>query len=251
MKKIRSAAEEKGYAIVKKITDADNADESFMILQGDQAVKAISFALSNIQSYAKRAPRRSGDIVALLEDTSDEAKKTIEAMSNVFMSKSTKIVPCSKVSKDGSSAVLDIATVSNRVLDASLLPSDLSEDSQTIGCTETSYAKKEYPRTSICLDDVKYRVAIHILHCCLERGARPQPKGKGALERITASHLCQNSRCINPKHLDWQTLRDNQDRCGCYGYVMLQKGNKFKFVPTLKCTHKERCMNFFRVIIKD
>ena len=162
-----------------------------------------------------------------------------------------RLLTCSNTS-DGS-LVLDIASIVNRKLDMSLLPRNLSPFAQSLGCTETTFAGDAYPKTTMTIDNVIYRdVRLHQLKCRIENGPRPQSKGSKKVSSMpTASHICQNAKCINSKHLRWESLRYNQGRCGCFGYVMLKKGNLFKFVESKKCKHKERCNNFFRVTLKD
>ena len=187
----------------------------------------------------------------LLGDSSEKADAIIKAMNNKI--DPARLVTCSNLS-DGSTPVLDISSIVDQILDMSRLPPNLSPFSQTLGCTETTFAGTAYPRTDITIDNVPYHVKLHQLKCRLENGARPKSIGekKGIRGHMaTASHICQNAKCINGKHLRWESLRDNMGRCGCFGYVMLKKGNLFKFVESEKCRHKVRCNNFIRVTLKD
>mmetsp|Transcript_4765 Transcript_4765/g.10020 ORF Transcript_4765/g.10020 Transcript_4765/m.10020 type:complete len:410 (-) Transcript_4765:123-1352(-) len=54
----------------------------------------------------------------------------------------------------------------------------------------------------------------------------------------TASHICQNARCVNPKHLCWETMSYNLSRRFCYGYAKCDN----KVGPNVSCVHDPRCM---------
>jgi len=224
-----------------------------MILPFDQACEAIHHALGTILTKSKGKVNgkqhqiTKGDFAALIEDDSSEANTTRDAL---FKNISQKmLVLPSKTSSTGSLAITEITP--NVEMDVSCLPSDLGEDAQSLGCIETSYKKNVYPQASLTMDGTSFSGFLHQLACCVECGPRSQPISKEKWAEITASHICQNAKCINPKHLRWETMRDNWNRQGCYGYVMLKKGSKFKFVQTTRCTHKVRCMNFFQVNIED
>jgi hypothetical protein len=225
--------------------------EAFMILPFDQAFEAIHRTLGTILSKSKGKVNRQqqqitkGDFAALIEDDSSEANTTRDAL---FKNISQNVLhPTPKTTSTGS-----ITTITpNAEMDVSCLPSDLTEDAQSLGCIETSWLHP-YPRGTLTMDGTLwYNVPLHQLACCVECGPRSQPISKEKWDEISASHICQNAKCVNPKHLRWETMRDNWNRRGCYGYVMLKKGSKFKFVQTTRCTHKVRCMNFFQVNIED
>ena len=234
---------------MERITDADNTDvDEYIILNEDKAAQAIFLVyVSQVSSakHYKAMQNRKGNFCELLDDASDKTEAIIKAMDSSIDQSKIVTHSNSKTSNDGSLVITEIAPHVNKVMDKSCLPSDLREDTTTLGCTETSYSKgAAYPKTHMTIDNVHYcDLRLHALRCRVENGARP----KG----FTASHMCQNSKCINSKHLRWETLRDNLKRKGCYGYVMLEKGDKFKFVKSTKCTHKERCNNFFRVNVED
>eukprot|EP00984_Skeletonema_dohrnii_P003892 scaffold1339_cov129-Skeletonema_dohrnii-CCMP3373.AAC.3 len=221
--------------------------EAFMILPFDQACDAILRALGNSYSLGKSKRKvegqnqlTKGDVAALIEDDSSEANTTRDALYKNISQK--MLLPPSKTSSTGSLAITAITP--NVEMDVSCLPSDLGEDVQSLGCIETSYQTNFYPRVKMTMDGTLWKhVPLHQLACCVECGPRSQPISKEKWAEITASHICQNARCINPKHLRWETMRDNWNRQGCYGYVMLKKGSKFKFVQTTRCTRTQGAMH--------
>ena len=74
------------------------------------------------------------------------------------------------------------------------------------------------------------KVYLHAAACAALRGRRKRGD--------TASHLCQNDHCINQNHLFWESLRVNDSRKTCYGFVLVG-GKRI----TSRCNHNPPCLN--------
>ena len=188
-----AAAKAKQYSLAskfaKRATDSDDTD-SVIIVEGDDAAQAIFAALSSATYNGNRISsnpneKRYASFSDLLEDSSEKADATIKAMNNKI--DPARLLTCSN-SSDGSLAVLDIASIVNKKLDMSSLPSNLSPFSQTLGCTETTFAGTAYPNTQMSIDNLPYHVKLHQLKCRLENGARP--KSIGEKKGVTSVQIC-------------------------------------------------------------
>lgn len=60
--------------------------------------------------------------------------------------------------------------------------------------------------------------------------------GSGA-DKVQASHLCGNRKCIQEGHVIWESAQANNNRKGCLAYLELTSG---KLVPC--CEHKPVCI---------
>ena len=127
-----------------------------------------------------------------------------------------------------------------------------SPDAQDMGCIETSYeyinSRSGYRHKSYNTDQGSAPgIYLHIAACVSKHGPKPAPKSKSAGDAYTASHVCQNDRCINREHICWETLGDNLSRRQCVGYCRFVKGDESVLVKINECNHKPRCMNFVTV----
>ena len=57
-------------------------------------------------------------------------------------------------------------------------------------------------------------------------------------ERVQASHLCGNRKCIREGHVIWESAQGNNERKGCLAYLELENG---KLVPI--CEHRPVCIH--------
>lgn len=79
--------------------------------------------------------------------------------------------------------------------------------------------------------------SLHIAACTAHNGV-VITDSTNFKEIRTASHICQNAKCINPEHLRWETMDYNNSRRFCYGYA--KYGNKVG--PNASCVHNPPCM---------
>ena len=117
---------------------------------------------------------------------------------------------------------------------------DYKPKDESIGGYTTKAYKTESHGT---IDGIK----LHQAACISEHGPKPPPKSSAYEDQYTASHICQNSYCVNPKHLCWETFKDNLSRKGCFGYCRFVKSGQSKLVELNECTHNCRCKNFITV----
>lgn len=61
--------------------------------------------------------------------------------------------------------------------------------------------------------------------------------GRLGPDKVQASHLCGNRKCIEKGHVIWETSQANNDRKGCLAYLQLASG---KLVPI--CQHEPVCI---------
>mmetsp|Transcript_28235 Transcript_28235/g.40347 ORF Transcript_28235/g.40347 Transcript_28235/m.40347 type:complete len:376 (+) Transcript_28235:17-1144(+) len=86
------------------------------------------------------------------------------------------------------------------------------------------------------------QVYLHIVACTAKHGvAINSSSDRSGIQ--TASHICHNDRCIKPGHLCWETMVDNLDRIGCYGYS--KHGDKIG--KSDLCQHSPRCLTIWPV----
>lgn len=57
-------------------------------------------------------------------------------------------------------------------------------------------------------------------------------------KRSTASHLCDNTRCVRASHLVWESYKDNHARKGCAGEVVCHCCD----TPVRVCRHDPPCL---------
>ena len=101
-------------------------------------------------------------------------------------------------------------------------------------CHEISDSTQtSYPKTSRSGRTIE----LHIAACTAGNGvAITDPSNVATM--LTASHICQNSRCINKEHLRWETMLYNLSRIGCYGYA--NHGSHIE--ESDDCQHNPKCM---------
>lgn len=117
-----------------------------------------------------------------------------------------------------------------------------SEAAREMGCHEVAHPDTEesmrYPNTKRADRTVYYHQAA----CVITHGNKEIVVSQSAMDQFTASHICGNDHCVNPEHIDWETLRENQKRIGCYGYVRDSDGNKYECEDCMKKHGGRRCL---------
>ena len=117
---------------------------------------------------------------------------------------------------------------------------DYTPSGQTGGYTSKGYMTESHG----CVSGIK----LHVAATVSAHGPKPSPKSSAPGDEYTASHICQNSYCVNPDHLCWETLNDNWSRNGCVGYCpFVKSGGKSVLVEVDQCKHACRCKNFVTV----
>eukprot|EP00984_Skeletonema_dohrnii_P003891 scaffold1339_cov129-Skeletonema_dohrnii-CCMP3373.AAC.2 len=116
-----------------------------------------------------------------------------------------------------------------------LKPKESLEDNAAHwGCHEVIDSKQT---AYFCTTKKEIRILLHIAACTAHNGV-VITDDTDFKEMRTASHICQNAKCINPEHLCWETMSYNISRKFCYGYAKC--GNEFG--PNVSCKHNPRCM---------
>ncbi len=98
----------------------------------------------------------------------------------------------------------------------------------------------KYPIEKRMTNDGRKSVLLHVAACTAQNGVAVNGGSSSYSNFATmmsASHICQNDRCIRPSHLCWETLRDNISRRGCYGYA--KSGENIG--ESKLCKHNPRC----------
>lgn len=95
--------------------------------------------------------------------------------------------------------------------------------------------RKPYCCKGLIGDTRKRKLGVHQLACYVRHGKPPT-----STPDVTASHLCHERTCCNPRHLTWESASVNLTRYTCLVY-----GNKFSecYDEKFCCPHKPTCFH--------
>jgi hypothetical protein len=116
-----------------------------------------------------------------------------------------------------------IEMVNTEELDNSVLCSPFSSCHIWKGSTQNGYP-------SVSQGHAKSKIKMHILSAWTRQRRVP-------LSNEVVSHLCNRKLCINPNHLVIESIKTNNSRVGCVGYMIDFDNNIWQL-----CPHDKPCL---------